>query len=457
VGKKVSLRKRLTWYVVTTLLLMAVISGIAIRQGTDHETEEIFSASLVQTARILDGLINLESIENNRKQLKLALERDSRAHKYERKLFFAVFTSDGKLILHSFRSPEIPHKVIESGFSEFKFKGKTWNTFSLLSSSDNLRIVVGERTEFREEINEYVGGGLLLPLIFLLPFVLWLLWHIVGVALKPLQAVTDQVKQQDLRQLKTINVEGVPTEISPLVESLNQMIVDLDAAYARERRFVSDASHELRNPLASLLINVDNAIEESLSTESIESLQSMKTSIKRLSHLVSQLLQLSHYENPLDNREFEEIDFGRLCKSVVDSLQDDAKANQIQLDLKLPAQPCHLSGLESLLISLLTNLIDNAIRYCNSGCRVLVRCERSESGLTLVVEDSGPGLDEASREKVMQRFYRMEDSAANGAGLGLSIVKAISDIHRAELKLDSSVLGGLAVSIQFKKITDSIS
>ena len=87
--------------------------------------------------------------------------------------------------------------------------------------------------------------------------------------------------------MKIIDVDGVPAEISPLVEALDQMITDLDAAYARERRFVSDASHELRNPLASLLINVDNAIEESRDAESIESLQSMKISIKRLAHLVS--------------------------------------------------------------------------------------------------------------------------------------------------------------------------
>ena len=456
-SKKVSLRRRLTWYVVTTLLLMTAISGIAIRQGTDHETEEIFSASLVQTAKILDGFINLESIENNRQQLKLALERDSRAHKYERKLFFAVFTADENLILHSLRSPEIPHKVIKSGFSEFEFKGKKWNTFSMQSSRDNLRIVVGERSEIREEINEYVGSGLLLPLIFLLPLVLWLLWHIVGVALKPLQTVTDQVKRQDLRQLKTVNVKGVPTEISPLVEALNQMIVDLDAAYVRERRFVSDASHELRNPLASLLINVDNAIEESLSTESVDSLQSMKTSIKRLSHLVSQLLQLSHFENPLGNREFEDVDLGMICQSVINRLQDDARANHIQLDFELPDRPCHLAGLESLLSSLLTNLIDNAIKYCNPGCQILVRCERSESGLMLTVEDSGPGLDDESRKNVMQRFYRMADSGADGAGLGLSIVKAIADIHQARMKLGSSALGGLAVRIQFEKGSGNLS
>jgi two-component system sensor histidine kinase QseC len=237
-----SLRWRLTWYVVVTLLIMTTLSGVLIYRGTTDEAEEIFSASLVQTARILDGLISRDSIESNRQQLILALERNPESHEYERKLFFAVLDADGEVLLHSRQSPEIPDAVINSGFSEFNHKGRTWFTFTLESSRDDLLIVVGERGEIRAEITEYIGGGLLLPLIILLPLFLWLLALIVRVALQPLQDVADQVRQQDLKDLKTIDVKGVPGEISPLVAALNQMITDLDAAYARERRFVSDAS-----------------------------------------------------------------------------------------------------------------------------------------------------------------------------------------------------------------------
>ncbi|MCP4980918.1 MAG: hypothetical protein GY935_10540 [Gammaproteobacteria bacterium] len=445
----VSLRRRLTWYVVATLLVLTTVSGFFVYQGTTDEADEIFSASLVQTARILDGLISRAAIESNRQQLTRALERTPEAHEYERKLFFAVFDAGGQLLLHSRRAPEIPHEVISKGFSEFQFKDKKWFTFALQSSQDGLLIVVGERGEIRREITEYIGSGLLLPLIVLLPLILWLLWQLIGVALKPLQTVTDQVLQQDLKRLRRINVEGVPREISPLVDALNRMISDLDAAYARERRFVSDASHELRNPLASLLINVDNAIEESRDEESIESLQCMKTSIQRLSHLVSQLLKISHFENPQSRHEFEAVDLCQVCDRVVASTQAQADTKSIQIELLQVGGPCRVMGVESLIDAMVANLVDNAVKFCDPGCRVSLSCYREAKNLVIAVDDSGAGLDVAEHEKVLGRFYRVADSGADGAGLGLSIVKSIAQIHRAQIEMGDSELGGLRVKIRF--------
>ena len=446
----VSLRRRLTWYVVAIVLLMTTLSGALIYQGTTHETEEIFSASLVQTARILDGLISRTEIETNKKRLTRALERGPDAHEYERKLFFAVLDADNQVLLHTRQSPDVPIEIINTGFSEFEFEGEKWLTFGLKSSLDNLLIVVGERSEIRQEITEYIGGGLLLPLILLLPAGLWLLWQIVGVALKPLQDVSDQLRQQDLKDLKIIDVVGVPSEISPLVEALDQMIIDLDAAYARERRFVSDASHELRNPLASLLINVDNAIEESRDAESIESLQSMKTSIKRLSHLVAQLLELSHFENPLVSREFERVDLYQICDRVVSTFEPRAALKEQEIELQPTDDQCEIDGIDSLLTSLVSNLVDNAIKYSTDGCKIRVRCYKDEKNLVLAVEDSGAGLDSSEHEKVLGRFYRAADTNTRGAGLGLSIVKSIAKIHSAQIELGESDLGGLAIRIRFQ-------
>jgi two-component system sensor histidine kinase QseC len=446
----VSLRRRLTWYVVIILLLMSTTSGVLVYQGTTHEADEIFSASLVQTARILDGLISRAEIESNKKRLTRALESGPDAHDYERKLFFAVLDANDQILLHSRQSPEVPREVINTGFSEFEFKGEKWLTFALESSHDDLLVIVGERSEIREEITEYIGGGLLFPLILLLPIALWLLWQVVGVALKPLQYVTDQLRQQDIKDLKTIDVAGVPGEISPLVSALNQMITDLDAAYARERRFVSDASHELRNPLASLLINVDNAIEESHGAESVESLQSMKTSILRLSHLVAQLLELSHFENPLASRKFAPVDLYQICGRVVNSFKGQAAAKQQRIELQPTGDGCELNGIESLLTSLVTNLVDNAIKYSNAGCKIQVRCYRDGNHLVLAVDDSGAGLKADEHEKVLGRFYRAAGTNTGGAGLGLSIVKSIAQIHSARIELGESDLGGLAIRIRFE-------
>ena len=445
-----SLRRRLTWYVVITLVTLTVLSGSAIYVGTSYEADEVFSASLVQTARILDGFITRDTIENRRTQLQHALERTPSAHKYERKLFFAVFDPAGNMLLHSSEAPQLPSEGVAPGFSEFRHHNKKWFTFALEASNDDLLIVVGERSEAREEITEYIGGGLLLPLILLLPLVLWMLWHIVGVALWPLQAVTDQVRQQDLRQLKSIDVEGVPREITPLVEALNQMIVDLDAAYLRERRFVSDASHELRNPLASLLINIDNAIEESYDRDVMDTLDSMKVSIQRLSHLVSQLLALSNLEKADASIDRETVDLAGVCAGVIAAARPRAEAKSMTLDWQAPDTACRLRGSQTLLESLVANLVDNAIRYCGSGCRVQLRCRQEGDELVLTVDDSGPGLDAEQREKATGRFYRAGDTNLTGAGLGLSIVKTIAKSHAGRVELSESTLGGLCVSVRFQ-------
>lgn len=446
----VSLRRRLTWYLIITLLVLTALSGIMIYRGTSREASEIFSASLVQTARILDGFVSRSGLESNRTQLELALERPANAHEYERKLFFVIMDPAGQVLLHSRKAPAIPQEIINKGFSEFRHEDRQWLTFALESTHDDLLIIVGERGEVRKEITETIGSGLLAPLVLLLPVILWLLWQIIGVALKPLQQVTDQVRQQDINELKPIDVAGVPREISPLVTALNQMIVDLDAAYARERRFVSDASHELRNPLAALLINVENALEENQGRETLDSLESMKTSIKRLSHMVSQLLKLSHYENPEAIREFEQVDLGEICRRVLASLKSQAEAKDLQVELLSDDGDCMLRGAESLLSSLVSNLVDNAIKYSDPGCRIRIRCYRTGSKLVLAVDDSGAGLDAEQREKALGRFYRAADTNSAGAGLGLSIVNTIAQIHDARVVLSESELGGLCVKVQFK-------
>jgi len=444
-----SLRRRLTWYVVVTLLTLSALSGIAIYRGTTREAQEIFDASLVQTARILDGLISHDSLETSRRQLRNALANTGDAHEYERELFFAVLDSAGRTLLSSRHAPQLPEAGLAQGFSTFTDVDRKWFAFALPSSRGDLLIVVGEGSDVRAEITEYIGRGLLIPLVLLLPPVLWLLWYIVGVALKPLQAVTDQVLLQDLRRLKAIDVDDVPREISPLVDALNQMIGDLDAAYLRERRFVSDASHELRNPLASLLINVDNAIEESRDPEAIDSLRDMKFSIQRLSHLVTQLLALSNLEKADATRDFETVDLASLCVGTIDSMRSRAEAKSITLEFIPSATDCTMPGSMPLLESMLINLLDNALLHTGQGCRVEVRCRREHGQIWLSVDDSGPGLDAEQRAQALGRFYRAGDTNSPGAGLGLSIVDHIARSHSGRVELSESKLGGLCVTIRF--------
>lgn len=456
--ESISLQKRLSWYMISTLLVLTLLSGTGVYLGTTHEAGEMFGASLVQTARILDGVITREQILNNKQKLERALEIPSTAnndqsvtgHIYENKLFFGVLDEDGAVLLSSPHAPIIENIPQAPGFGEITIDQNTWNTFSLNSSDDGLRIIVGERNDIDKEMLEYILQGLLWPLILLLPIILWFLLNLVKVLLTPLQLVSDEVKSQDFRHLKTINVQGVPQEINPLVISLNQMIQKLDDAYNRERRFVSDASHEMRNPLAALLINVENAIEENTDDELGDSLSAMRDSITRLTHLVSQLLELSHLENPLSLRNLEPIDLSIICKQAIDSFQQKATIRQQELKLVIDGDNFQIMGSSALLQSLVSNLLDNALKYCGEKAMIRLSCQQQQDKLKLFIDDSGPGLDAALRNSIVQRFFRGEQNNIEGAGLGLSIVKTIAETHSASMQILESELGGLSVQIEFK-------
>ena len=152
-----SLRRRLTWYVVVAMLTLTTLSGLAIYRGTTEEAQEVFDASLVQTARILDGLVSRASLESSRRQLRRALMSTQQAHEYERKLFLAVLDGDGKMLLKSREAPKLPVSGVKPGFSDFEDKGNKWFIFALSSSRDDLLIVVGEDSHVRAEITEYVA------------------------------------------------------------------------------------------------------------------------------------------------------------------------------------------------------------------------------------------------------------------------------------------------------------
>jgi signal transduction histidine kinase len=177
----------------------------------------------------------------------------------------------------------------------------------------------------------------------------------------------------------------------------------------------------------------------------------MHHSITRLSHLVSQLLKLSRLGNPLVKHHFSTVDLASLCQQAVAENQNKAEARSQTLENC--CQPVsEIQASPELTLSLVNNLIDNAIKYSGHGSHIRLGCENKDAGIALTVEDSGPGLSEQQQVAVLERFARADANDKQGAGLGLSIVKSISDAHDAELLLSrSQTLGGLAVTVQFTR------
>jgi len=452
VNKQYSIRRYLTFNLISWALVMTVLPGVLVYFDAAHEVEEIFDANLAQSTRVLHGIINRQSIKHKQDildslHLKDSLE-DDYAHAYEKKLAFQIWDGD-ELILKSPFAPTSPLSKLEPGFSSIHIDDAQWRAFSLYSVHDKWWLILAERTDIRGELTNDISNNHILPIIIFIPILTWLVWLITKKGLAPLYRITEKVKQRHYRNLKNVEDQQAPLEVNDLLLEINQLFLRLNEAHGRERRFVGDAAHELRTPLASLLIHTENAMDEKHEPEQEESLMSMKHGISRLSHLVGQLLLLSRSEGAKTGEQFSPVDMSALCQQTVNMLADKAKQKQQTLTIHAPTS-CLLQGNAALLQSLLRNILDNAIRYSPEGGQVALRCEEQGDNIIIEVSDSGPGIPPELRNRVRDRFYRITGSGQQGSGLGLSIVDKITLLHKGQWKLLSSELGGLCVRFEFK-------
>ncbi len=299
VKKQYSIRRYLTFNLISWALVMTVLPGVLVYFDAAHEVEEIFDANLAQSTRVLHGIINRQSIKHKQDildslHLKDSLE-DDYAHAYEKKLAFQIWDGD-ELILKSPFAPASPLSKLEPGFSSIHIDDAQWRAFSLYSVHDKWWLILAERTDIRGELTNDISNNHILPIVIFIPILTLLVWLI--------------------------------TKKGDLLLEINQLFSRLNEAHDRERRFVGDAAHELRTPLASLLIHTENAMDEKQEPEQEESLMSMKHGISRLSHLVGQLLLLSRSEGTKTGEQFSSVDVSLLCQQTLDMLDHKAKQKQ---------------------------------------------------------------------------------------------------------------------------------
>jgi len=452
--KQYSIRRYLTLNLIALALVMTVLPGVFVYFDAAHEVEEIFDANLAQSTRVLHGIINRESIQYKQAILdSLHLkdgseDEDDDAHEYERKLAFQIWDGD-ELVIKSPFAPSSPLSKLSSGFSSIDVEGDQWRAFTLYSVHDKWWLILAERTDIRGELTNDISNSHILPIIIFIPILALFVWFVTKKGLAPLHRIATKVKQRSYRNLKTVEDPESPLEVNDLLLEINHLFTHLNEAHERERRFVGDAAHELRTPLASLLIHTENAIDESEGGELEESLISMKHGIARLSHLVGQLLSLSRTEGNFSQGQYSEVSASELCQNTYNMLLDKALSKQQKLSVNINDDKCLLQGNTALLSSLLRNVLDNAIRYTPEKGQVELSCSRENNKVIIYVADSGPGIPAELRERVRDRFYRVTGSGQQGSGLGLSIVDKITDIHGAKWQLLDSRLGGLCVRFEF--------
>jgi two-component system OmpR family sensor kinase len=357
-----------------------------------------------------------------------------------------IWDRDGVLVYWSQPGMGLPVPATE-GYSTIRHDGRDWRVYTLVQGTHALQ--VAQAQDERAAIATQTALRTLVPFLALIPFFGVLIWVGVGRGLEPLDAMSKAVSTRRPNALAPLPERALPDELQPLAASLNGLLERLSDALASQRRFTADAAHELRTPLAALKLQVDLARRTSEPREIAAALDDLEAGVARASHVVEQLMTLARVEPEAMAQTRTQCDLVALAKEAI--VARAALAANKSIDLGLAREtPAVVDGDPASLGVLLSNLIDNALRYTPRGGRIDVSVERDDRGVTLSVADTGPGIPADARERVFDRFYRGEASGETGSGLGLSIVKRVADAHQATIALDAPPQGtGLVVRVRF--------
>lgn len=445
-----SLRARLLVYLGVAVALVAGVQATMAYRTALAEADAVFDYHMQQAALSLRNGLPLDPDAD------ISELAEPGGHHGEEVFDFVVqiWSAEGQLLYRSTHSAELPDRAV-MGFSSVPARGSTYRVFSL--QTPNQVIQVAQDMAVRRHMARTLALRTIAPMAWLVPLLLASAWWVVGSTLAPLQRLRRQLARRRDDDLAPLGQEGaLPDEIRPLVHELNGLFGRLQQSFVAQQRFVADAAHELRSPLAALKLQVQGLARATDDAARQRAVQRLDAGIERATHLVDQLLLLARQEEGIkpQRRALRLMDVLRLALA---DLAPAAQQRDIDLGLLAPdatagpppdAACATVEGDAAALRVLLRNLLDNAVKYTPLGGRVDVSLQRRGGLLCLQVEDSGPGIAEAERERVFDRFYRVPGAEAPGNGLGLAIVKAIADGHGGTLALGRSErLGGLRVDL----------
>lgn len=373
----------------------------------------------------------------------------------EHSAFIFQIWQNEKLIVSSNQQLTSAVGHFTEGFGENNFLAQRWRTYSHWMSEQQRWIVVAQPLSYRFELAENVILAAVTPLVISIAILAALTFVIISRGLLPLNLLSEALKNKKADDLRPLSAIPQAAELVPVVNTLNKLFERLDGAFVREKRFASDAAHELRTPLSVLKINAHNlAIELQAQQHAMTNMLFLQQGIERMSHVVEQILLLNR-TNPEQYRgKFVPLDLTLLCQTVIATVYPQVA--QKQQEIELLGETGTVVGDEFALEILVQNLLSNASKYTPEKGQIRVTVNRFKGTLSVKVEDSGPGMAASEYDMVFERFYRIggdrHGSNVPGCGLGLAIAKHIAQLHKATLTLSrSDILGGLSVELKFAR------
>ena len=454
-AKPFSLRARLTWALLAVVAVAACLQAFSIYRTARTETEALFDGQMQRIALALSA------------GLASAVASDALADPQAKAqdMIVQIWRADGIMLYRSSNARLLP-QVAVLGFSDARAHGTVYRIYALQTPTQVIQ--VAQEAASRRQMAGDVALRSIVPVLLLAPLIMLVVWWVVTRTLAPLQRTRSQLAVRRADDLSPLPDADLPQEVQPLVQEMNLLLARLQAAFDALQRFVGDAAHELRSPLAALRLQVQSLARAPDDAARRLASERVTAGIDRATRMVEQLLSLARQEaGQMQAAAPQRVDMASLCQRSVDELQPLAQQAGLQLAFVKDAAASAMIGQPDALALLLRNLLENALRYTPQGGQVRcswasgqnsVNSARGADGVNgtgvdsavLTVEDSGPGIAPAERERVLDRFYRVPGTVAHGSGLGLAIVNAVARQHGARLELDDSpLLGGLRVRVYF--------
>jgi len=323
----------------------------------------------------------------------------------------------------------------------------TW-IHSPFDASQQLLLVTAEGTESRADLANKIIKGVIIPQFLVLPLAVLLVWFGLSRGVAPINALQQRLRSRQPDDLSAIDDSSTPLEIAPLVMAMNELLARLSGNIEAQRRFVADAAHQLKTPLAGLRAHAELALKTATNPDTAANLRKIVDSTVRATRLMNQLLLMASAEHS-EQVEYHPLDICLLARNTCEQWVPAALEAGIDLGYEGPESGVLIRGQGILLTEALNNLIDNALRYVPESGHVTIGVKTTQQHVELTVRDSGPGIAAQDRDRIFDRFYRVLGSKGHGSGLGLAIVKEIVTRHKGAISVSDAQPGAVPPGTQF--------
>lgn len=434
-----SIQLRLSFSLSMAILIVAIVAGLFSFASAFDEAHELQDDVLRQVATVYD-----------RQHLPITSgDDDSRVKDSDAEFRVIVqYLRDGAKARGRSADAPLPLPItLSDGLHTLEVSGERFRVLVRTTASGD-RIALAQETSVRDEIARDSALRTLMPLLILVPILLLVVADLVRKIFRPIAALSSEIDQRAEQELHPLKESHLPVEVRPFVVAINRLLNRVAQSMETQRRFVADAAHELRSPLTALSLQAERMADAAMPERARERLVVLRRGIERSRNLLDQLLTLAKAQATLDPPR-SLVSVRGLYRCVLEDMLPLAEAKHIDMGVE-GDQDARILVHELDLITVVKNLVDNAIRYTPDGGRVDLSVDVENHRARLQIKDSGPGIAIGERDRVFDPFYRTLGSDQMGSGLGLSIVKAIADRMGAEIRLgfsDELMQSGLCVSV----------